>query len=81
MNKRCSVSVIHRATDQFSAQSIFHSPSYMKFHSTFRPFKQNKRELVSNNWLFDTFSTKKSSQVVVVLFNLYLSMLVLLFRT
>ena len=49
MSKHCSISVIHRAADSFSAQSIFHSPSYMKCYYSFQTIKQNKIQLVSNS--------------------------------
>ena len=43
MSKHYSISVIQvRATDPFSAQSIFHSPSYTKCYSSFRTIKQSK---------------------------------------
>ena len=54
-----------RATDSFSAQSIFHSTSYTKCHSSFRTIKQNRSLLlVKNNCgCLMLLAQKRSSQV------------------
>ena len=54
-----------RATDSFSAQSIFHSPSYTKCDSSFRTIKQNKSLLLVKNdcGCLILLAQKRSSQV------------------
>ena len=65
ISKHCSISVIHRATDASSAQSIFHSPRYTNLHSSFQTIKQNKSLLLANNnGSLILLAQKKSSQVV-----------------
>ena len=65
MSKHCSISVILyivRATNSFSAESIFYSPSYAKCDSSYHSIKQNKSLLLGNH-NYGCLSTKKCCQV------------------
>ena len=66
--------------NSFSAQSIFHLPSYMKCHSSLHSITQNKRLLlVNHNYGCLILLTQKMKPNIVVSFHQYLSMLALLF--
>ena len=80
MSKHCSISVIYTqnptfCTIHFSFAQLYQMP-FLFSNNEAKQKPIRKQHL----WLFDTFSTKKIQPSSVVLFNQYLSTLVLLFR-
>ena len=50
ISKHCSISLIYSQSNRsIFCLIIFHSPSFMKCHSSFRTIKQNKSQSISNN--------------------------------